>query len=72
MSSNEPSKNKKPRKLTKRELRNRVSQLEQNLEAMRQASEQELTDMIRRQLALPMNKRTNFLRVRLPNGGSCL
>ena len=63
MSSNEPSKNKKPRKPTKRELA---------LEAMRQASEQELTEMIRRQLALPMNKRTNFLRVRLPNGGSCL
>jgi hypothetical protein len=39
---------------------------------MRQASEQELTDLIRRQLALPMNKRTNFLRIRLPNGGSSL
>lgn len=63
MSSNEPSKSKKPRKPTKREIA---------LEAMRQASEQELTDMIRRQLALPMNKRTNFLRVRLPIGGSCL
>jgi hypothetical protein len=42
------------------------------LETMRQASEQELTELIRRQLALPMNKRTNFLRIRLPNGGSCL
>ena len=57
------SKNKKPRKPTKRELA---------LEAMRQVSEQELTDMIRRQLALPMHERTHFLRVRLPNGGSCL
>ena len=63
MSSNEPSKNKKPRKPTKRELA---------LEAMRQVSELELTDMIRRQLALPMHERTHFLRVRLPNGGSCL
>jgi hypothetical protein len=63
MSSREPSKNKKTRKATKRDLA---------LEAMQQSSEQELTSMIRRQLALPMNKRTNFLRVRLPNGGSCL
>ena len=63
MSSNELSKSKKTRKPTKRELA---------LEAMRQASEQELTEMIRRQLALPLNKRTNLLRVRLPNGGSCL
>jgi hypothetical protein len=63
MSSNEPSKSNKTRKPTKRELA---------LEAMREASERELTGMIRRQLALPMNKRTNFLRVRLPNGGSCL
>jgi hypothetical protein len=63
MSSNEPSKSKKTRQPTKRELA---------LEVMRQASEQELTDLIRRQLALPMNKRTNFLRIRLPNGGSCL
>jgi len=39
---------------------------------MRQVSEQDLTDMIRRQLALPMNQRTHFLRLRLPNGGSCL
>lgn len=63
MSSNEPSKSKKPRKPTKREIA---------LEIMRQAADQELTDMIRRQLALPMNKRTNFPRLRLPNGGSCL
>jgi len=63
MSSNELSKSKKPRKPTKRQL---------ELEAMRQVSEQDLTDMIRRQLALPMNQRTHFLRLRLPNGGSCL
>lgn len=65
MSLNEPSlnSNKKPRKPTKRE---------QTLEAMRAASEQDLIDMIRRQLSLPMHKRTHFLRMRLPNGGSCL
>ena len=28
--------------------------------------------MIKKWLALPMKKRTHFLRVRLPNGGSCL
>ncbi|MBI2686790.1 MAG: hypothetical protein HYX27_10775 [Acidobacteria bacterium] len=63
MSSRELSKNKKTRKPAQRELA---------LEAIRQASEQELTGMIRRQLAIPMNKRTHFLRIRLPNGGSCL
>jgi len=63
MSSTIPSKSSKTRKPTKRELA---------LEIMRQNSEQELIGMIRRKLALPMNKRTNFLRVRLPNGGSCL
>ena len=63
MSSKEPSKSKKSVKAAERELA---------LETMRQASEQELTLMIRRQLALPMNKRTHFLRKRLPNGGSCL
>lgn len=63
MPSPKPSNNKRPAKPTKRELA---------LEAMRQASEQELTDMIRRQLDLPMHKRTNFLRIRLPNGGSSL
>ena len=63
MSSKELSKSKKSVKAAERELA---------LETMRQASEQELTLMIRRQLALPMNKRTHFLRKRLPNGGSCL
>jgi hypothetical protein len=31
-----------------------------------------LVEQIRRLLALPMNKRTRFLRVRHPNGGSHL
>jgi len=63
MSSSKLSKKKTPRQPTQREL---------VLAAMRQASDEELTAMIRRQLALPMNKRTNFLRLRLPDGGSCL
>jgi hypothetical protein len=32
----------------------------------------ELLHMIRRLLAKPMEQRMHFLRVRLPNGGSCL
>ena len=63
MSSSELSKSKKTAKPAPRDLA---------LETMRQSSERELTLMIRRQLALPMNKRTHFLRKRLPNGGSCL
>jgi hypothetical protein len=31
-----------------------------------------LTEQIRRRLKLPMNKRTHFLRVRRPGGGSHL
>ena len=65
MSLNEPlpNKPKRTRKPTKREI---------ELEAMRQVWEQDLVDMIRANLALPMHKRTHFLRMRLPNGGSTL
>jgi hypothetical protein len=35
-------------------------------------SEKSCREQIRRRLALPMHKRMNFLRVRLPGGGSCL
>jgi len=63
MSSRELSKSRKTAQPTLRELA---------LETMRQASEHELTRMIRRRLALPMNMRTRFLRKRLPIGGSCL
>lgn len=65
MSLNEPlpSKPKRSRKPTKREV---------ELEAMRHVWEQDLVDMIRANFALPMHKRTHFLRLRLPNGGSTL
>jgi hypothetical protein len=39
---------------------------------MPDVGDRELIEMTRMLLALPMNKRTHFLRVRLPNGGSCL
>jgi hypothetical protein len=40
--------------------------------ALRAETDRALTEQIRRLLALPANKRTNFLRVRHPSGGSHL
>ncbi|MCX8091755.1 MAG: hypothetical protein N3I86_12630 [Verrucomicrobiae bacterium] len=40
--------------------------------ALRKESERAVVDLIRRRLALPVEKRLNFLGVRLPGGGSCL
>ena len=45
---------------------------ENALNALRLESDRALLDMIRRRLALPMAKRMNFLRVRVPGGGSHL
>ena len=42
------------------------------LVALRKESELALVDLIRRRLALPVERRMNFLRVRLPGGGSHL
>ncbi len=41
-------------------------------DALKRESERALVEQIRRLLALPPSKRTNFLRVRLPNGGTSL
>ena len=42
------------------------------LKALRRESERDLRELIRRLLDKPMGERTNFLRVRLPGGGSAL
>jgi hypothetical protein len=42
------------------------------LRALRRESDRAELDLIRRRLALPIEKRLNFLRVRLPGGGSRL
>ena len=50
----------------------RHSKRQAALSALRKESERALVDLIRRRLALPVAKRMNFLRVRLPGGGSHL
>ena len=42
------------------------------LVALRKEEKHALLDLIRRRLAMPVAKRMNFLRVRLPGGGSHL
>lgn len=51
---------------------NRPSGRAAALAALRAESELALLDLIRRRLALPVEKRLNFLRVRRPGGGSHL
>ncbi len=43
-----------------------------SLEALKKESDRVEREQIRLLLSLPMNRRTHFLRVRLPNGGSTL
>jgi hypothetical protein len=42
------------------------------LAALRAESDRQLEDLIRRRLGMPVEQRMNFLRKRLPGGGSCL
>lgn len=43
-----------------------------SLAALAKESDRQMEELIRRRLALPVEKRMNFLRKRLPGGGSCL
>jgi hypothetical protein len=52
--------------------KNRRPKREAVLAALRAESQRAELDLIRRRLALPVEKRLNFLRVRLPGGGSRL
>jgi len=42
------------------------------LDAMRKESDRQFEELIRRRLAMPIEQRMNFLRKRMPGGGSCL
>ena len=52
--------------------RNHDSKRRDALIALRKESDLALVSLIRRRLALPLEQRMNFLRVRLPGGGSHL
>lgn len=43
-----------------------------SLAALAKEGDRQLEHLIRRRLALPVEQRMNFLRKRLPGGGSCL
>jgi hypothetical protein len=45
---------------------------DRSLAALAAESDRQLDALIRRRLALPLEQRMNFLRQRLPGGGSCL
>lgn len=44
----------------------------EHLAALAAENDRQLEELIARRLALPLEKRMNFLRRRLPGGGSCL
>lgn len=54
------------------EKSNRRPNRKEVLAALRKESDRDLVDLIRCRLALPVEKRMNFLRVRIPGGGSHL
>ena len=60
--------------MSKKTNKARSASRRRQLAALKWESEHEMTELIRRRLAMPMEKRTHFLRVRLPlpMGGSCL
>jgi len=56
----------------KRERASESAARAKSLAALKAESERQLEDLIQRRLALPLVKRMNFLRRRLPGGGSSL
>ncbi|MGE3243440.1 MAG: hypothetical protein AB7G28_20225 [Pirellulales bacterium] len=50
----------------------KINRERKSASALEKESDRALVEQIRRLLALPMNKRTHFLRVRHPGGGSHL
>lgn len=58
--------------ILKKTLDEKKKNRKKQLKDLRRESDRQLIEQIRRQLALPMNRRTHFLRKRLPGGGSCL
>ncbi|MEI6239023.1 MAG: hypothetical protein WCR51_01405 [Planctomycetia bacterium] len=56
----------------KRERASESATRAKSLAALKAESERQLDDLIQRRLALPLEKRMNFLRRRLPGGGSSL
>jgi hypothetical protein len=55
-----------------RAVKNPAATRARTLAVLSQESDKQLDELIRRRLALPLEKRMNFLRKRLPGGGSCL
>ncbi|NUQ11705.1 MAG: hypothetical protein HUU26_05150 [Gemmatimonadaceae bacterium] len=53
-------------------MRKRSRRTASRRSALRRESDRALVEQIRRLLALPMEKRTNFLRKRRPGSGSAL
>ena len=59
-------------KKAKAPKKSRKPSRKEQLAALKVESDLQMRDLIRRRLAMPIEQRMNFLRVRLPGGGSAL